>query len=171
MSEQHTMSEQHNEVPILSRLRAPEGATHRNRRKGRGPGSGLGKTAGKGMKGQKARHPGNFGKLGFEGGHTPLFRRVPKFGFTNIFSRKVASLNVKDLARFDAGATVTIEALREVGLVRGKFDSVKVLGNGEIDFALTVQVHAFSKSAKEKIEKAGGKAEILIPPTKSTDEG
>lgn len=149
-------------VPILSRLRPPPGAVKKKRRKGRGPGSGLGKTAGKGQKGQKARHPGDFGKLGFEGGQTPLYRRLPKRGFTNNFALKVQAFNVDELSqRFDAGAEVTLESLRAVGLLRRKVDQVKILGNGEIDKALKVKVHAYSKSAKAKIEAAGGTAEVL----------
>jgi large subunit ribosomal protein L15 len=150
-----------NDVPILSRLRAPEGAVKGKKRKGRGVGSGLGKTSGKGQKGQKARSPGNFQHLGFEGGQTPIYRRLPKFGFTNPFSKKIATLNVGDLNRFDAGATVDIDALREARLVRGEFHGVKVLGNGELDKKLTVKVNAFSKSALEKIAKAGGTAEVI----------
>jgi large subunit ribosomal protein L15 len=152
---------ENNETPILSRLRPPVGAVKKRKRRGRGLGSQLGKTSGKGMKGQKARHPGDFGKLYFEGGQTPLQRRLPKLGFTNPFTKKIVTLNVSDLARFDKGATVTVDALRDAGVIKGRFDGVKVLGNGELDRALTVQVHAFSKTAKEKIEKAGGKAEIL----------
>lgn len=163
MAENDTQEVEENEVPILSRLRPPAGAVKKKKRKGRGPGSGLGKTAGKGMKGQKARSPGNFQKLGFEGGQTPLYRRVPKRGFTNArFAKKVATFNIADLAaRFDAGATVDLDALRNVGLLNRKVDEVKILGNGELDKALTVKVHAFSKSAKEKIEQAGGTAEAL----------
>ena len=148
-------------TPVLSRLRPPAGAVSNRKRRGRGLGSGLGKTGGKGQKGQKARHPGNFGKLYFEGGQTPLQRRLPKHGFHNPFSKTVATVNVSDLAELAAGTTVTVDSLRAAGLVRGKFDSVKVLGNGELARALTVQVHAYSKSAKEKIEKAGGKAEVI----------
>ncbi|RLB56820.1 MAG: 50S ribosomal protein L15 [Deltaproteobacteria bacterium] len=169
MSEEST--EQANDVPILSRLRPPAGAVHRKKRKGRGPGSGLGKTSGKGQKGQKARSPGNFQKLGFEGGQTALQRRLPKFGFHNPFSKKIATLNVSDLGRFDAGTTVTVDSLREAGLVRGRFDGVKVLGTGEIDRALTVQAHAFSKGAIEKIEKAGGKAVALEDPSRTYYRG
>jgi len=166
------MAEETNtDVPILSRLSPPEGAVHRKKRKGRGPGSGLGKTSGKGMKGQKARSPGNFQMLGFEGGQTPIYRRLPKYGFNNILSKKVATLNVGDLSRFDAGTTVTIETLREARLVRGTCDSVKVLGNGELDKKLTVQVNAFSKGAKEKIEKAGGTAEVIEIPDRKYVRG
>ena len=143
------MSEQ-NETPILSRLRAPEGAVRGKRRKGRGPGSGLGKTAGHGQKGQKARHPGNFSKLGFEGGQMPLYRRVPKRGFHNPFSKKVGTVNVKDEA-----------ALREAGLIKRKVDIIKVLGDGELEKALTVKVHAASATATQKIEQAGGTVELV----------
>ena len=153
-----------NDIPILSRLRPPAGAVRGKRRKGRGPGSGLGKTAGKGMKGQKARSPGNFSKLGFEGGQMPLYRRVPKRGFTNPFTKTTATVNVKDLARFDAGATVDEASLRAAGLLKRKVDRIKVLGTGDIDRALTLKVHAVSGSAKEKIEKAGGSVELLPAP-------
>lgn len=149
------------EVPILSRLRPPAGAVRGKRRRGRGHGSGMGTTGGKGQKGQKSRHPGNFGKLGFEGGQMPLQRRLPKLGFHNPFSKTVEHVNVKDLAVFEAGTVVTVELLKERGLIRKRFDSVKVLGDGAIDRALTVQVHAFSKGARTKIEEAGGKAEVL----------
>jgi large subunit ribosomal protein L15 len=160
-----------NEVPILSRLSPPEGSVHRKKRKGRGPGSGLGKTSGKGMKGQKARSPGNFQHLGFEGGQTPIYRRLPKFGFKNPFTKKVATVNVSDLARFDAGATVNEESLREARLVRGTFDRLKVLGNGELDKKLTVEANAFSKSAKEKIEKAGGTVTVIEIPERKYVRG
>ncbi|MCB9631743.1 MAG: 50S ribosomal protein L15 [Sandaracinus sp.] len=156
------MADEETYVPILSRLSPPEGAVKKKKRKGRGIGSGLGKTAGKGMKGQKARHGNNFGKVGFEGGQTPLFRRLPKRGFKNTLAKTVAVFNVEELAkRFDAGTTVDVEALRNAGLLKRSVDAVKVLGNGEIDKALTVKLHAFSASAKEKIEKAGGTAEVL----------
>jgi large subunit ribosomal protein L15 len=148
-------------IPILSRLRPPAGAVRGKKRKGRGVGSGLGKTSGKGMKGQKARSPGGFQKLGFEGGQTPLFRRLPKRGFTNLFSTVYGTVNIRDLARFDAGTTVDEQALRAAGLIRRSIDGVKVLGDGELDRALTVRVHAISASAKEKIEKAGGTVEVL----------
>jgi large subunit ribosomal protein L15 len=153
--------EQSRDIPILSRLRPPAGAVRRKKRKGRGIGSGLGKTAGKGQKGQKARHPGDFGKLGFEGGQIALQRRLPKLGFHNPFSKRVENVNVGDLARFDANSTVTVEELLAAGLIRARYDAVKVLGDGELDRALTVQAHAFSKGAREKIESAGGKAEAI----------
>lgn len=148
-------------IPILSRLRPAKGAVKTKRRKGRGPGSGLGKTAGKGMKGQKARHPKHFSKLAFEGGQLPLQRRLPKVGFWNPFSRNLATVNLSDLAVFEKDAVVDAEALRGKRLVRGKFDGVKVLGNGDLDRPLTIRAHAFSAVAKEKIEKAGGKAEVI----------
>ncbi|MDH3624278.1 MAG: 50S ribosomal protein L15 [Myxococcales bacterium] len=154
------MSDQ-DETPILSRLRPAEGSVRGKRRKGRGPGSGLGKTAGHGQKGQKARHPGNFSKLGFEGGQIPLYRRIPKRGFTNPFTKKVGTINVKDLARFDSGATVDEAALRKAGLIKRKVYAIKVLGDGELDKALTVKVHAASASAAAKIEKAGGSVELV----------
>lgn len=154
------MTEQ-KEPPLLSRLRPPAGAVRGKRRKGRGPGSGLGKTAGHGQKGQKARHPGNFSKLGFEGGQVPLYRRVPKRGFHNPFAKRVGTVNVKDLARFESGATVDEAALRAAGLIRRKVDVIKVLGDGELDRALTVKVHAVSASASAKIEQAGGSVELL----------
>ena len=153
------------EVPILSRLRPPVGAVKKKKRKGRGVGSGLGKTAGKGMKGQKARHPGDFSKLGFEGGQTPLYRRLPKRGFGRApFAKKVVTFNVSDLERFDAGATVDLEALRSSGLLSRKVDAVKILGDGELSKKLTVKAHGFSKSARSKIEAAGGSCGELAAP-------
>lgn len=149
------------DVPILSRLRAPVGANTKRLRVGRGLGSGLGKTGGRGQKGQKARQPGRIHKLNFEGGQMPLARRLPKHGFNNIFAKTVVTVNVKDLARFDAGATVDATALVEEGLIKGRFDVVKVLGDGELDKKLTVKAHRFSASAKEKIEKAGGTVEVV----------
>lgn len=155
------------EIPILSRLAPPPGAVKSKRRKGRGIGSGLGKTAGKGQKGQKARHPGNFKKLAFEGGQMPLYRRMPKVGFAKINPRVVAHVNLRDLARFEAGAQVDEALLRDAGLVRGRCDAVKVLGQGELPHAMTIMVEAFSASAKEKIEKVGGTA-IVTPPRHTT---
>jgi large subunit ribosomal protein L15 len=163
------MADDNSEVPILSRLRPPKGAVQKKMRVGRGPGSGLGKTAGRGQKGQKARQPGNIHKLSFEGGQMPLARRIPKGGFHNLFAKKVVQVNVRDLARFEKGATVDAAALVEAGLIRGRFDQLKVLGDGELDRALTVRAHFFSKSAREKIEKAGGRAEELAS-TKTKSE-
>jgi large subunit ribosomal protein L15 len=148
---------------ILSRLRAPEGATTAERRIGRGVGSGLGKTAGRGQKGQKARSKGNINKLHFQGGQTPLQRRLPKRGFRNPFGAAVAAVNVGDLERFDKGANIDEEALRAARLVQGQADRIKILGDGELTKALTVTAHAFSKTAQAKIEKAGGKAVVLAP--------
>ena len=149
------------EVPILSRLKPPPGAVRPKKRVGRGEGSGLGKTAGRGQKGQKARQPGNIHKLHFEGGQMPLARRVPKRGFHNLFATEVAEVNVRDLAKFDDGSSVDVEDLMARGLVKGYFDEVKILGNGELNKKLSVKVHAFSKSAQAKIEAAGGTAETL----------
>jgi large subunit ribosomal protein L15 len=150
-----------NEVPILSRLRAPKGANRGKLRVGRGPASGHGKTGGRGQKGQKARQPGNIHKLAFEGGQMPLVRRIPKRGFSNLFAKTVAEVNVRDLAKFDDGAVVDVAALLQRGLVKGRFDVVKVLGEGELDKKLTVRVHRFSKTAFAKIEGAGGTAEVV----------
>jgi large subunit ribosomal protein L15 len=154
------------EQPILSRLRAPKGAVKDRRRIGRGPGSGLGTTGGKGQKGQYARAGGQV-RAGFEGGQTPLFRRLPKTGFHNPFSKDVATINVGMLARFDAGSTVDADALRKAGLLRGAFDSLKILGDGKLEKALTVRANAFSQGAKAQIEQAGGKAELIAPPTEA----
>ncbi len=129
-------------------------------RKGRGHGSGNGKTAGKGHKGQNARSGGGV-RPGFEGGQLPLYRKLPKRGFTNIFSKKYAIVNVEDLNKFEDGATVDMTALLESGMIRKELDGLKVLGNGEITKKLTVKAAIFSASAKEKIEAAGGKAEVI----------
>lgn len=150
-----------NEVPILSRLSPPPGAVRKKKRVGRGIGSGVGKTAGRGQKGQKARQPGNFHKKAFEGGQMPLARRLPKGGFVNLFALDVAEVNIRDLERFEDGATVDVDALVSAGLVKGSFDVVKVLGNGELTKRLTVRAHRFSKGAREKIEKAGGRVEVV----------
>jgi large subunit ribosomal protein L15 len=148
------------EIPILSRLRPPPGSTKVARRIGRGPGSGLGKTSGKGQKGQHARGSGKV-RPGFEGGQMPLHRRLPKVGFRNPFTKTVATVNVGRLARFDAGSVVDPGALVDARLVRGRFDSIKVLGQGALDKALKVRAHAFSEGAKACIEKAGGSAEVI----------
>lgn len=148
----------------LNNLKAPAGANHKKKRVGRGPGSGLGKTSGRGNKGQKSRS-GFSQKRGFEGGQMPLHRRLPKRGFTNIFKREWAEVNLARLEElFEAGATVTPESLVGAGLVRkSQQDSVAILGNGELSKGLTISAHRFSASAKQKIEAAGGKAEVLSP--------
>jgi large subunit ribosomal protein L15 len=149
---------------ILSRLSPPRGAVTKERRIGRGVGSGLGKTAGRGQKGQKARSKGNINKLHFQGGQTPMQRRLPKRGFRNPFPTETAALNVGELERFAAGSNVDEKALREARLVRGSAPRIKILANGELTKGLTVTAHAFSKAAIEKIEKAGGKAVVLSAP-------
>jgi large subunit ribosomal protein L15 len=142
----------------LSNLAKPAGATKKKTRKGRGVGSGLGKTAGRGQKGQYARTRGF--KPHFEGGQTPIQRRLPKRGFNNPFPAKIAEVNVGDLEIFAAGANVDANSLREHGLIKGRFDRLKVLGNGELSKSVTVTAHAFSKAAAAKITKAGGKVNV-----------
>ena len=144
----------------LHELSPSAGSKKDVKRIGRGAASGQGKTAGKGHKGQKAR-AGRGMQVGFEGGQMPLQRRIPKRGFNNIFAKEIAAVNVSALNVFEDGATVTIEALVEAGLVKKALDGVKVLGNGELSKKLTVQVNAYSESAKQKIEAAGGKAEVI----------
>lgn len=145
----------------LHELSPAEGSKKAVKRIGRGPASGQGKTAGKGHKGQKAR-AGRGMRPGFEGGQMPLQRRLPKRGFNNIFAKEIAIVNVAALdKKFEDGATVDIAALKATGLIKKELDGVKVLGNGEISKKLTVQVNAFSDSAKAKIEAAGGKAEVI----------
>lgn len=145
----------------LSKLRPADGAVRERKRVGRGPGSGNGKTAGRGNKGAKSRSGFKF-KRGFEGGQMPLHRRLPKRGFTNTFRTEYAVVNLDQLeARFEAGATVTPEALREAGLVRARQLPVKILGRGEVTKALTVHAHKFSGKAAEKLAASGGKAESL----------
>ncbi len=147
---------------VLSNLRAPVGANRNRTRKGRGVGSGLGKTAGKGQKGQKARHPGNFGKLHFQGGQTPIQRRLPKRGFRNPFPTEIVAVNVSSLSkRFADGATVDLAALQSVGLVDKGASRVKILGDGDLERKLTLKVHAISAGARAKVEAAGGSVEIL----------
>ena len=145
----------------LHELSPAEGSKKAVKRIGRGAGSGQGKTAGKGHKGQKAR-AGRGMRAGFEGGQMPLQRRIPKRGFNNIFAKEIAIVNNAALDKsFEDGATVDIAALKAKGLIKKELDGVKVLGNGEITKSLTVQVNAFSDSAKAKIEAAGGKAEVI----------
>jgi large subunit ribosomal protein L15 len=148
------------EKPTLSNLKPPRGSRHRKVRVGRGMGSKLGKTSGAGNKGQQSRR-GYSRRPGFEGGQMPLHRRIPKRGFSAPFSRTFAVVNVDTLNAFAAGDTVTPETLAGHGIVRGKNAGVKVLGDGELKVALTVRAHAFSKSAQEKITRAGGKVELL----------
>lgn len=146
----------------LHELKPAEGSKHALKRKGRGPGSGLGKTSGKGHKGQKARSGGGKGP-GFEGGQTPIQRRLPKRGFSNHYFKTTYSIiNLNTLERFDAGTVITPEVLLEEGLVKQMENGgVKVLGTGELTKALTVKANAFSASAKEKIEALGGTAEVI----------
>ena len=143
----------------LSSLKAAEGSRKDRFRKGRGHGSGNGKTAGKGHKGQKARSGAP--RPGFEGGQMPLYRRIPKRGFTNRNSKTIVGINVSALEVFDNDAVVSVETLIEQGIVKNPRDGVKILGNGELTKKLTVQVNAFSKGAVEKIEAVGGKAEVI----------
>ena len=144
----------------LSNLKPAEGSTHNdNFRRGRGHGSGNGKTAGKGHKGQKARSGAP--RPGFEGGQMPLYRRIPKRGFTNRNTKEIVAINVDRLECFDNDAVVTVDALIEAGIVSNLRDGVKILGNGELTKKLNVQVNACSASAKEKIEALGGKAEVI----------
>ena len=145
----------------LHDLHPAPGSTHAKRRVGRGTGSGHGTTAGKGHKGQKARAGGGV-KPGFEGGQTPLYRRLPqRRGFRNITRKVYAVINLDDLEQFEAGTEVTVESLMSCGLVKRLKDGIKVLGDGELTKALTVKVHKFSKSAEEKIASAGGTAEVV----------
>ncbi|BCI61202.1 50S ribosomal protein L15 [Solibaculum mannosilyticum] len=144
----------------LHELSPAPGSNREVKRIGRGHGSGNGKTAGKGHKGQKAR-AGRGMRAGFEGGQMPLMRRLPKRGFNNIFATRYAEVNVGALNAFEAGSVVDTEALKKAGVIKKAYDGVKVLGNGKVEKAITVQAAAFSKSAKEKIEAAGGKAEVI----------
>lgn len=144
----------------LDELKPAEGSKFTRKRVGRGIGSGTGKTSGKGHKGQNARSGGGV-RPGFEGGQMPLYRRLPKRGFTNIFAKHYVSINVEELNKFDDGADVTNEALIEKGIIKKTLDGVKILGRGELTKKLNVKVAKYSESAKEKIEKAGGKAEVM----------
>ena len=144
----------------LSNLRPAEGSVQSdNFRRGRGHASGTGKTAGKGHKGQKARSGAP--RPGFEGGQMPLFRRLPKRGFTDINSKNIVIVNLSALESFDEGAVVDVKALKDNGIIRKEYDGVKILGNGELTKKLTVKVNAYSASAKEKIEALGGTAEVI----------
>ena len=144
----------------IHELKKPEGSTKAPKRIGRGQGTGQGTTAGRGMNGQNSRSGGGV-RLGFEGGQMPLYRRLPKRGFTNKWAKEYAEVNVKDLNRFEDGTEVDLSVLLAAGLVGKQLDGLKVLGNGELSKKLTVKAEKFSKSAVEKIEKAGGKAEVI----------
>ena len=144
----------------LYELSPAEGSTKENFRKGRGAGSGNGKTAGKGHKGQTARSGGGV-RPGFEGGQIPLYRRLPKRGFNNVFAKHYAIVNVSDLEVFDNDAVITTEVLLEKRIIRKALDGVKILGRGELTKKVTVQAAIFSAGAKEKIESVGGKCEVV----------
>lgn len=144
----------------LSELTPAPGSKHKKKRVGRGPGSGWGKTAGRGHKGQKSRAGGGV-KPGFEGGQMPLTRRIPKRGFTNLFKKVYTIVNLRDLAVFAADSVVDEEALRRAGVVKGQVANIKLLGQGEITMPLTVKVQAASAQAQAKIEAAGGRVEVV----------
>ncbi len=144
----------------LHELKPAKGAIKGRKRLGRGTASGQGKTAGRGQKGQKSRSGGGV-RLGFEGGQMPLYRRLPKRGFTNIFKKQWAIINVEDLNKFEDGSVITPEMLLEAGLIKKVIDGIKILGDGDLEKKVTVQAHKFSKAAIEKIESAGGKAEVI----------
>lgn len=144
----------------LGELRAPEGASKNKKRLGRGSGSGHGKTSGRGHKGQRARSGGR-GKTGFEGGQMPLQRRLPKRGFTNIYRKEYAIVNLGDLDRFAAGSTLDVASLLESGLIKKIEAGVKLLADGDIKKSFTIKVHKFSQAAKAKVEAAGGRIEVV----------
>ena len=143
----------------LNELLPPDGSRGTRKRVGRGVGSGQGKTAGRGSKGHNSRSGGGV-RPGFEGGQMPLHRRLPKGGFTNIFKKKIAVINIRDLARFESGSIVDETSLLRAGLVKGRRDGIKLLGQGEIAIPLTIKVNEVSKNAKEKIIAAGGNIEV-----------
>jgi large subunit ribosomal protein L15 len=147
---------------MLGQLKPPQGAKRRPKRVGRGPGTGHGKTACKGHKGQKARSGAPI-RPGFEGGQMPLQRRLPKRGFRNIFKKRYALVHIRDLNRFSAGEVVDVEVLRKAGLVKKATDAVKIVGDGELTIALTVRAHAVTEAARKKIEAASGKVEKASP--------
>ena len=144
----------------LHELKAPAGSTKNRKRRGRGTATGQGKTGGRGMNGQNSRSGGGV-RLGFEGGQMPLYRRLPKRGFNNKWATVYTTVNVSDLNRFEAGTEVTPEILKEAGLAKKVVDGIKILGNGNLEKALTVKAHKFTKVAEEKISAAGGKAEVI----------
>ena len=144
----------------LNELSPPNGSREARKRLGRGVGSGTGTTAGRGTKGQNSRSGGGV-RPGYEGGQMPIHRRLPKRGFTNIFKKHFAVVNIRDLAKFESGSVVDEVALVRSGLVKGRRDGIKLLGKGDIDFPLTIKLNRISKSAREKIEAAGGRVEIV----------
>ena len=144
----------------LHELRAADGSTKDRKRRGRGTATGQGKTGGRGMNGQNSRSGGGV-RLGFEGGQMPLYRRIPKRGFNNIWKTEYAVLNVDDLNRFENGAVITPELLKDSGIIKQAKDGVKILGDGQLEKSITVKAHKFSKTAEEKIVSAGGKAEVI----------
>ena len=144
----------------LNELSPPAGSRRPRKRLGRGVGSGTGKTAGRGTKGQNSRSGGGV-RPGFEGGQMPIHRRLPKRGFTNIFKKKIAVVNIRDLSKFESGSVVDEIELVRLGLVKGRRDGVKLLAQGQIDIPLTVKVHAASRGAIEKIKAAGGEVEVI----------
>jgi len=144
----------------LNELSPPDGSRRPRKRLGRGVGSGTGKTAGRGTKGQNSRSGGGV-RPGFEGGQMPIHRRLPKRGFTNIFKKKIAVVNIRDLSKFESGSVVDEIELVRMGLVKGRRDGVKLLAQGKIDIPLTVKVHAASRGAIEKIKAAGGEVEVI----------
>lgn len=144
----------------LNELSPAEGSQRSRQRVGRGVGSGWGKTAGRGSKGQGSRSGGGV-RPGYEGGQMPIHRRLPKRGFTNIFKKNFAIINIRDLARFDSGSTVDELELVKIGLIKGTYDGIKLLGQGEIAYPLQIKVNAISKSAQEKISAAGGTVEVV----------
>jgi len=144
----------------LHELSPPKGSKRSRKRLGRGPGSGTGKTSGKGHKGQNARSGGGV-RPGFEGGQMPIQRRLPKVGFANIFKKKIAIVNIRDLSKFESGSVVDEAALIRSGIIRGRRDGIKLLSQGDIAFPLTLKVNRVSRIAKEKIEKAGGMVEVI----------
>jgi len=145
---------------LLNELSPPKGSRKPRRRLGRGPGSGRGKTAGRGTKGHNSRSGGGV-RPGFEGGQMPIHRRLPKRGFTNIFRKNMAIINIRDLSKFETGSLVDEAVLIRNGLVNGKNDGIKLLGYGDIKYPLTVKIDRISRSAREKIETAGGNVEVL----------
>ncbi len=144
----------------LNELSPPKGSRKPRKRLGRGVGSGTGKTAGRGTKGHNSRSGGGV-RPGFEGGQMPIHRRLPKSGFTNIFKKQIATVNIRDLSRFETGSIIDVAMLIRCGLVKGKNDGIKLLGNGDIKYPLIIKVNYISKGARDKIEAVGGKVEVL----------